>query len=254
MTAVIAGSGRKQSAVGGEDIKVDKAEFFNERNEGLKDLLVERLSDTTMKIGEGSFTGDGIVTNADKAAVILSSLRIAQDKAEVLDGREFFEITKQVEEKKRNGIIAGTAEDGISNCCNGADERKIDSRTDQMGNAASNGTVVVDLNVFLSESVVGKPASFFFGESFGISAVDKRIDFAKHSDNMGNSEARVFAHTESPGVSRECERPSERLPGSPFLLVNANHQTASDPIQTKASGFSISTNTGSTALRSSSCV
>lgn len=216
MAAVITGSRWKECAISSKDVEADKAEFFSERNESMKDLLVERLSDTFMEIGKGSFTGDGILANTDKAAVILSSLRIAQDKAEVPDGRDLFKITKQIEEKERNGIVTGTTEDGISNCCNGADEREIDSRTDQMGNASANGTVVVDVDVFLSESVVGKPASFLFGESFGVPAVDKRIDFAKLSDKMSNSEARVFAHTESPGVSRECEPPSKRLPGSPF--------------------------------------
>jgi hypothetical protein len=67
---------------------------------------------------------------------------------------------------------------------------------------------------------------------------------------MSGSDANIFAHLKRSGVSRECERPSKQLPGSPFLFVNPS--PATPPNQTKASCSSLSSNTGATALWSCS--
>ena len=191
------------------------------------------------------------MTNAGQASIDLSTKGIAQDKAEILDGTTFFEATKEIEKKERHGIIARTAKDGIGNGGNGADEGKINSRTNQLSNAAGNGAVIVDGNRFSFELVMGKPPSLFLGKGFDITASDKFIAFEKLFDKMASSEAKVIAHSETPGVSRECEPASKQLPGSPFLLVETSPTTP--PNQTKASCSSLSTKTGATALRSFSC-
>jgi hypothetical protein len=252
-TAMIAGSGRKQGAVGGQDVEAQESQFFDYRNQGMKDLLIESFSNTDAKVGEARLTGDAIVGNAGKTAEVPTAQRVTQDTAEVLDGADSFQITEQVEKEKGDGIVAGSAENGICIGRNGADEREIDDGSDQLTDTVPNGTVVVDVDEFLPKFVMREPTSLFLGKEFTVTAIDERIDFAELSDNISNREAGEFAHLKAPRVSREDLQPSKTLPGTPFLLVNANHPQFPDPIQTNASDSSLSTNAGSTALRSLSC-
>jgi hypothetical protein len=67
MTAVIAGSGRKQRAVGSQDVETQKPQLFDNRNQGMKDLLIESFADAAAEVGECRFTGDAIVANAGEA-------------------------------------------------------------------------------------------------------------------------------------------------------------------------------------------
>ena len=132
-------------------------------------------------------------------------MRIPKDKAEVLEGSNSFQITKQIEQKKRNGIIARASEDGISIGGNGANEGEIDDGSDQLRDAAADGTIVVDVDEFLSRFVMRKPESLFFGKWFTVTAVDERIDFPELSDIITNREAGGFAHLKAPirGFQRE---------------------------------------------------
>ena len=251
--AMITGGGGKQRTVGGEEGEADKSKFLNERNESMKDLLIEGFTDTTAEVGEGCLTWDAIATNTGETAVVVAAQRIAQDKAEIANKSNSIQITEQIEKEKRNGIIAGTTENGIGIGCNGTYEREINGGSDKLRQAALNGSIVVDLNKFLFELVMGKPTSFFFGKWFRVSDLDERVDFAELSDKIGNREAGGLAHLKTPRVSREKIRPTKRLPGNPFLFVNANHPTSTNPIQTNASDSSISTNTGGAAFWSFSC-
>ena len=248
--AMIASRGGEQRAVGGEEVEANETEFFDERNQSVKNLLIEGFADTTAEVGEGGLTGDAIAANANEAAVLIAAQRIAQDKTEILDGSNSIEITEQIEKEERNGIIAGSAKNGISISGNGTDKREVNGGGDQLRGATLGGSIVVDMDEFLSELVMGKPAGLFLGKWFTVPVVDKRIDFPELSDNIGNCEANEFAHVKSSGASRENLPPSKTLPGSPFLLINANHPTSTNPIQTNASDSSISTNTGGVALRS----
>jgi hypothetical protein len=56
ITAMISGGGRKERAIGSEDVEADKAGFFSNGNHGMKYMLVESLSDTNMEIGKCGFT------------------------------------------------------------------------------------------------------------------------------------------------------------------------------------------------------
>ncbi len=226
MTAVIAGCGRKQGSVGSQDVEAQESQLFDNRNQGMKDLLIERFSDTNPEIGECCFTGDGIAADAGETAVVFATQRIAQDETKIFDGPDSIQVAKQVEEKERNGIIAGAAEDGIGIGRNGADEREINDGSDQLRHAAANGSVVVDMDEFLAEFIARKPAGWFLGEWFTVTAVNERIDIPELSDNIGNCEASKIAHVRSSGVSREALRPSNTLPGSPFLLVQLNPSTS----------------------------
>jgi hypothetical protein len=251
MAAMVASIGRKERAVGRQDVETDDACLFSNGNQGVKDFLIQGFAETFMKVGEGSLTGDAVKANAGQASEDLPTKRIVQAMAEIFRGRTFFEAAKEIEKKERNGIIARAAEDGIGDSGNGTDEGEINSRTNQLSDAARNGAVVVDGNGFLPEFVMGKPTSLFLGEGFDITAIDKFIAFEKLFDKMASSEANVIAHFETPGVSRECEPPSKQLPGSPFLLVKTS--PATPPNQIKASCSSSSTKTGATALRSCTC-
>jgi hypothetical protein len=228
--------------------------LFNERNQDVKDLLIQPFSNANAKVGEGGLTGDTIVPNSYQPAIVLPSFRIVKDKAEVLDGSDSVKIAEKIQQEKRNGVIAGTAKDGIGTGCNGADEREIDNRGDQLRDAAVNRTVVIDMDKFLAEPVVRKPAGRFLWKRFTVPAVDKRIDFPELSDNIANCKAGGFAHLKAPRVSREDLPPSKTLPGNPFLFVNTHRQTSpTHSIQTNASESSVSTNAGGMALRSLSC-
>jgi hypothetical protein len=253
MTTMIAGGGRKQGAVGGQNVEAQKPQLFNQTNQGVKDLLIQGLSDTNTKVGESGLAMDRFFPNACQATVVLSSFGIVKNQAEVLDGSDSFEIAKQIEEEKGDGIIARSSEDGISIRSDGADEGKVDDGSNQLRYAAANGTVVVDVDKLLAKFVMRKPARLLFGKWFAVAAVDKGIDIPELSDKITDSKAGGFAHLKAPRVSRERLRPSKTLPGNPFLLVNVHQTSLIHPIQTKASVSWLSTNTGVTALRSLSC-
>jgi len=226
MTAVIAGSGRKQRSVGSQDVETQKPQLFDNRNQGMKDLLIESFADAAAEVGECRFTGDAIVANAGEAAVFFAAQGIAQNETKIFDGTDSIQVAKQIEKKERNGIVAGAAEDRIGIGRNRADKREINDGSNQLRHAAANGTVVVDMNEFFSEFIVGKPTALFLGKRFTVTAVNERIDIPELSDNIGNCEASPIAHVKSSGVSREALRPSNTLPGSPFLLVQFNPSTS----------------------------
>jgi hypothetical protein len=50
---------------------------------------------------------------------------------------------------------------------NGADEGEIDDGSYQWGQAVADGAGVVDIDEFLAELIMGKPAGFFLGKRFG---------------------------------------------------------------------------------------
>lgn len=226
MTAVIAGCGRKQSGVGSQNIETEEAQFLNDRNESVKDLLIERLADASAEVGEGCFIGNAIARNAGQTAIVIAAQRIAQDETKVFDGKDSIQVAKQIEKKKGNGIIAATSEDGMGIGRNGADEREINDGSGPMRHAPADGTIVVDMNEFLAEPVVGKPAGLSLREGFTVTDVDEKIDIPELSDNIGNCEANQFAHVKSSGASREGVPLSKHLPASPFLLVQFNPSTS----------------------------
>lgn len=253
--AMIAGCGGEQCPVRGQDIEAQQSQLLDNRNKGMKGLLVQGFSNSSAEVGESSLAGDPTFPKSCQTPIVASTIGIPKDKAEILDRSNPFEITKQVEQKQRNGIIARPSENGIGLGGNGADEGEIDNGSYQLRDAATNGTLVINMNEFLSKLIMRKPASPFFGKWFAVTAIDEGIDFPELSDNISNREAGGFAHLKAPGVSREKLPPSKILPGNPFLFVNARHQTSlTHPIQTNASGSSVSTNTGGTAFRSLSCV
>jgi hypothetical protein len=225
MAAMIAGGGRKESAVGRQDIEADKAAFFNNGNQGMMDCLIPGFTEPFTEVGEGCLARNAIRTDAGKPPVNLSTKGIVQDKTKITHRSSAFKTTKEIEKKERDGIVARTAENGISDSGNGADERKINCGANQLSKAARNGSVIVDGDEFSSEFVVGKPTSLFLGKRLGITAIDKFIAFEQLFDKMSGSDANVFAHVKRSGVSRECELPSKRLPGSPFLLVKTSPAT-----------------------------
>jgi hypothetical protein len=253
MAAMIASGGRKQGSIGSQDVEAQQSQLLNERNQDVKDLLIQRFSNTNTEVGKSSLAWDTIFSNACPTPIVLTPRGVPKNQAEALDGSNSFEITEQVEKEKRNGIIASSSEDGISIGSNGTDKREINDGSNELRDATTNGTVVVDVYKLLAKLVMGKPASLFFGKGFTVTAVDERIDIPELSDKIANSKAGGFAHLKAPRVSREDLRPSKRLPGNPFLLVNANHPAFTNPIQTNASDSSISTNTGGAAVRSLSC-
>jgi hypothetical protein len=251
MAAMITGCGRKQGAIGGQEVEAQKPQVLDNRNESMKDLLVESFSNANPEIGKGSLTRDAILPNACQPAVVASSFGIVKNQAEVLDGPDSIEVAKQIEKEKRDGVIARPAEDGIGIGSNRANEGKVDNGSDQLRDAAANGTVVIDVNEFLAKFIMGKPTGLFFREGLTVPTVDKRIDLSELSDKIGDSKAGGFAHLKAPEVSREGLRLSKKLPGNLFLFAQTSHRTPQ--IQTKASDSSLSTNAGSTALRSLSC-
>jgi hypothetical protein len=251
MAAMIASCGRKESAIGCEDVKADKTACFGDGNQGVKDFLIQGFAEAVMEVGEGSLAGDAIKGDSGQASEDLSAKGIAQVTAEIFNGRTFFETAKQIEKKERNRIIARAAKDGIGNSGNGADEGEINSRTNKLSDASRNGAVVVDGDRFFAEFVMGEPAGFFLGEGFGVTAIDKFVAFEKLFDRISSSDANVFAHVKIQGVSRELVPPSNRLPGNPFYFFKS---IIPPQIQTKASDSSLSTKAGGMALRRLSCV
>lgn len=253
--AVACGRG-EEGAVGSEDVKAQKAEHVHERHESVKDLLVATFAEASAEVGEGGLAGSACLCEPSQAPVVETALGIAQDGAEVADIRNTVEIAEQVEQEERDGIVAGAAENGIGIGGDGADEGEVDDGSDELGQAAANGAVVVDLDEFLAEAVAGEPATLLFGKRFGVSAVNGGIDFAEFPDKIADREQGEFAHRKAPRVSREVEPPSRTLSGSPFLFSSFLHQTPTQGGHLTGSGITVSSSsikTGRTAERSLAC-
>lgn len=75
-----------------------------------------------------------------------------------------------------------------------------------MGQAAADGAVVVDMDEFLAELVMEKPAAFFLGKRFGVTAIDCRIDFPELPDKIADRKLGESAHLKAPRVSREINQ------------------------------------------------
>lgn len=173
----------------------------------------------------------------------------------MFDVGHFVEIAEQVEKKKRNGIVAGASEDGVGVGGDGTDKREIDDGSDPLREAAADGSVVVDMDILRPESVVRKPAGFFFGKQFATRPVDGGIDFLELGDDIGDRELGESAHLASSRVSREGLRPSKILSGNPFLFVKVPHSKSSKDSRfthRNVSASSRSMNVGGAALRSRS--
>lgn len=94
--AAVAGSRRKQGAVGSKDVEGYKPELFDQRDQSVKDLLMATFAEAGVEVREGSLARDAVLPKASRALVVLSAFGIAQDRAEMLDVRNPVEITKQV--------------------------------------------------------------------------------------------------------------------------------------------------------------
>ncbi len=206
--AAVTGGGGKQGAISGLDAITQQAELFDQGNEGMEDLLVTALAQAAAEVGEGGATGDGIVTQPG----------IAQDGAEVFAIDDLVEIAAEVKNEQRDGIVARGAEDGVGVGGDGADERKIHDRSNQLRESATDGSVVVGRNKLRMELIPGEPAGFFLGKRLGVSPVDSGIDFLELCDYIVNRELGEINHLISSRVSREAVPPSNTLSGNPFLF------------------------------------
>jgi hypothetical protein len=160
---MITGCGGKQGAIGSQDVEAQQSQFLNQRNQGMKDFLVTGFSDADPEIGECCLTGNPIFSKSRQTAIFASTIGIPEDLTEILDRSISFQITKQIEQKQRIGIITRPSEVGIGIGGNGADEGELDNGSYQLGDAATNGTIVVYVDEFLSKFVKRKPAGLFLG-------------------------------------------------------------------------------------------
>ena len=251
--ASIASGGRKQGSVGSLDAIAEEAEFLNQRNEGMEDFLVTAFSEAGAKVRERGTARDGIVGYPGKAAIRTARFRIVQDGAEVFDIGDLVEIAAEVENKQRDGVVARGAQDGIGIGSNGADEREIDERGDQLREAAADGAVVVDVDKSGMELIMGEPSGFFLRKRLLVGSNNSGIDFRELGDYSVNRELGEIDHLISSRVSREDLPTSKKLSGNPFLLSNSLYPTFpqnGNLIQTKASGSSESMKAGGVELRS----
>jgi hypothetical protein len=107
--AAVTGGGRKQGSVGGLDVVAEETEFLHQSNEGIEDLLVTTLSHTGTEIREGGAARYGHIPYSGMSSIGLTEDGIAQDRAEVFDVGDIFEIWGEVENKQRDGIVTGSA-------------------------------------------------------------------------------------------------------------------------------------------------
>lgn len=216
--AAVTGSGRKQGSVGGLDVVAQEAELLNQGNEGVEDFLITALAKTPSEVRECGTARDGIVNYSGKGPIGLTQPGIAQDRAEVFDVGDLVEIAEEVENEQRDGIVAGSADNGVGIGGDGADEREIDDGSDEVRESAADGTVVVDMDPLRMELIMGEPAGFFLGKRFGVCEVNRGIDFLELCDYIVNRELGEINHLISSRVSRETVLPSNRLSRNPFLF------------------------------------
>lgn len=166
--AMITGRRGKQGPIRSQNIEAQQSQSLDQRNQSMKNLLVQGFSNTNAEVGKGGLGWNPISPKPRQTAVVTSTLVIPKDKPEVLDRSDPFQITKQVEQEKRNGIIARATENRICIGSNRADEGKIDNGSYQLTDAATNGSVVVNVYEFLAKFVMRKPTILFLGEGFAV--------------------------------------------------------------------------------------
>lgn len=127
----------------------------------MKNLLVAAFTEAGAEVGEGGAAGDGI-KKSGKVPIGLTLLGIAQDGEEMVDVGDFVEIAEQVEKKEGDGIVARTSENGVGIGGDGANEGKIDKGSGQLREAATDGSILVDMGKLGAER--GEPAGFFIGK------------------------------------------------------------------------------------------
>jgi hypothetical protein len=184
-TAMVTSRRREQGAISGQDAKGQQAELFYQGDQGVKNLQVAGLAEAVAEVGEGSLAGNPWLVQTSHGTVELAALGIVYDTAEGLDIEVAFEKTAQVEKEKGDGIIAAAALNGVSIGHDGADEREIDERDNELGETAADGTVIMDFGVLGLEAIEGNPSGFLLGERPGMGQLDGRIDFLEFPGNIG---------------------------------------------------------------------
>jgi len=158
----------------------------------------------------------------------------------VFDIGDFVEIAAEVKNEQRDGIVTRGAEDGIGVGGGGADERKIDNGSNQLREAAADGSVVIDMDKLRMELITGEPAGFFLGKRFGVGAVDSGIDFLELCDHIINREPGEIYHLgSSPGFLERTYRQVRRSLETRFyfpanfinnLILKSFHLTKAVPV------------------------
>jgi hypothetical protein len=102
MTAVKAGSGRKQRAVGSQDVETQKPQLFDNRNQGMKDLLIETSRRCGCESWRMSLHRGCKRCECRRGAVFFAAQGIAQMN-KIFDGTDSIQVAKQIERKRETG-------------------------------------------------------------------------------------------------------------------------------------------------------
>jgi len=122
--ALVAGIGRKEGPVGGDDFIGKKSEQFGDLHQDMKDLIVKIFPQPVLEVGKGGFAGDVLKADPGVETVMPPAVPVPEHFHEGLHVRIFFDMPEQFQKEKTCGII-GDSNQGILMGDQGADEGEI---------------------------------------------------------------------------------------------------------------------------------
>lgn len=121
----------------------------------MKDVVVEILSETFFKVGEGSLTGNVDVIDAGIEAIGSSPVRITKCINEGFHVGKLVEIAEQIQQEYADGIISKTNET-ITMGDERSNEGKVDQRGNEVGEPPTDAAVGVDNDVAPLVAIAGQ--------------------------------------------------------------------------------------------------
>jgi len=88
-----------------KNIKSDHLKMVKDLNQNVKDLIIQAFTKLGFEIGEGSFAGNMILTNAGVSPVGSTSVTVPQNLKEFVHALMTVNVSKQFQQEKRRRII-----------------------------------------------------------------------------------------------------------------------------------------------------
>jgi len=111
--AFVAGIRGKQSAIGGEDGKREKAKEADDLNQDLRDFDIEFFSQAIFEVSEIGFTGDMRRRDTGIEAIMFPLFFITDDREESFQIGELLQISKQFQKKEADWVIGMATHGGV---------------------------------------------------------------------------------------------------------------------------------------------
>jgi len=123
-TASVAGMGREERSIGGDDLVGEEAQLFGDLHQDVKDLIIVNLPKSLFEIGEGGLARNVIGGYSSIKTVMFAPLSVPEHFHKAFHIGEFFDMAEEIQKKKADRVV-GDSGYGILGSDQRADEGKI---------------------------------------------------------------------------------------------------------------------------------